>query len=547
MAPQQRRVRPPRLAVVVATATATVALAAGPGFAAPVTPAPAVGAPVSPAQSSPAPVVPAPAASAHAPVVPAPAASAHTPVPTASASAHAPVPTASASASPAAGGRTYPAFGAFLDSGPLGVARMAGLSHWLGGAELKVAHTYLPGDRWSDIEGAPGFLDVWAHWRRDKADRTLVLNVPMQEHNEDGLSDGEVRTLLRQGAAGAFDAHFRALARRLTALGVPDTVLVLGWEMNGITYSHRCGPDPESWKAYWKRIVTTMRSVPGQRFRFDFAPSRGRDAVPWTACYPGDDVVDIVGMDSYDQPSGLTFDEQVREPYGLQRQVDFAKAHGKPISYPEWGLFRNGDNSEYMRRMLAWIDEHKPLYNTLTDYCPHGVWQCSYNPRSSQVYRSALYGRTDQPTPTPTPTPVVKPTPTPIPTPVVKPTPTQSPVVKPTPTPTPVVKPTPTQSPVVKPTPTPTPSPVVKPTPTTIPTPVVKPTPTPTPTPVVKPTPTPTPTAPPVAVPDPAPAKTPVPVTLAPAGCAPLDLGDWVEYWLGGKLCIRLDWWSRIR
>ena len=38
---------------------------------------------------------------------------------------------------------------------------------------------------------------------------------------------------------------------------------------------------------------------------------RGPDAVPWTQCYPGDDTVDIIGMDSYDQPSGLTFDEQV--------------------------------------------------------------------------------------------------------------------------------------------------------------------------------------------------------------------------------------------
>ncbi|MFJ9863368.1 glycoside hydrolase family 26 protein [Streptomyces sp. NPDC101165] len=286
-----------------------------------------------------------------------------------------------------------PPFGAFLDSGPAGVTRMAELSDWLGGTELKVAHTYLPGGRWADIEGPPGFLDAWAQWRRRKADRTLVLNVPMQERNEEHLSDDQVRSLLRQGADGQFDRHFRTLAERLVELRVPDTVIVLGWEMNGITYTHRCGPDPAAWKAYWKRIVRTMRAVPGQRFRFDFTPSRGRDAVPWTECYPGDDKVDIIGMDSYDQPAGMSFDEQVKEPYGLQRQVDFAKSHGKPVSYPEWGLFRNGDNAEYMRRMLAWIDDHRPLYNTLTDYCPHGVWQCSDNPKSSEAYRSALYGR----------------------------------------------------------------------------------------------------------------------------------------------------------
>ncbi|MCF2130719.1 hypothetical protein L1I79_30465 [Strepomyces sp. STD 3.1] len=368
--------------------------------------------------------------------------------------APAPTPAAPAPGAPAKKPAT-PAFGAYLDYGPRGVARMAGLSQWLGDAELRVGHTYLPGDRWSNIEGAPTFLEAWADWRIRKADRMFVLNVPMMERNEEGVGDDEVRALLRRGAAGEFDHHFRALAERLVALKVPDTVLVLGWEMNGITYTHRCGPDPEAWKTYWKRIVTTMRAVPGQKFRFDFTPSRGRDAVPWTTCYPGDETVDIIGMDSYDQPRGMKFDEQVKEPFGLQAHVDFAKKHGKPISYPEWGLFRNGDNAEYMRRMLAWMDEHQPVYNTVTDYCPHGVWQCDDNPRSTAVYRSVLFGRTDEPAPgTPQPTAPA------------------------------------------------------------------------------------TPTAPPVpAVPE----TTPRP----PAGCSPLELGDWVEYWLGGKLCLRLDWFSR--
>ncbi|MFE3639197.1 glycoside hydrolase family 26 protein [Streptomyces sp. NPDC059168] len=360
MAPQRRRARY-RPALTAAGITVAAVLAAGP---------------------------------APSPVPPAPAPRAPTAAPTATSAPAAPRVSASPGAAKGAAGITP--FGAFLDSGPLGVTLMAGLRHWLGGTEPKVAHTYLPGGRWADVEGPPGFLDPWARWRRAQADRTLVLNVPMQERNEENLSDDEVRELLRRGAAGEFDRHFRTLAERLVESGVPDTVLVLGWEMNGITYTHRCGPDPASWKTYWKRIVATMRSVPGQRFRFDFTPSRGRDAVPWTECYPGDDTVDIIGMDAYDQPAGLSFAEQVREPYGLRQHVDFAKAHGKPVSYPEWGLFRNGDDTDYMRGMLAWIREHGPVYNTLTDYCPHGVWQCARNPRSSQVYRSFLYGRGEQ-------------------------------------------------------------------------------------------------------------------------------------------------------
>ncbi|WP_416974306.1 glycoside hydrolase family 26 protein [Streptomyces sp. 4F14] len=446
MAPRKRRTRSRRLAVVATAVVVSAALASGPGFAASAgvvqrtePPAPAwwnsgrwsdgwwgdEGEDATPAQElAPVPVDP---------VVP--------------------------PKDPATPAKKYPAFGAYLDYGPRGVTRMAELSRWLGGSELKVGHTYLPGDRWSNIEGAPGFLDVWADWRREKDDRMFVLNVPMLERNEEGVPDFEVRRLLRQGAAGQFDHHYKALAERLVALKVPDTVIVLGWEMNGTTYTHRCGPDPEAWKTYWNRIVTTMRSVPGQKFRFDFTPSRGRDAVPWTQCYPGDATVDIVGMDSYDQPTGRTFDEQITEPYGLQQHVDFAKAHDKAISYPEWGLFRNGDNPEYMRRMLAWMDEHKPLYNTVTDYCPHGVWQCSSNPRSSEVYRSMLSGRTDEPV-----------------------TPVEPPVVPPV------------EPPVVPP---------------------------------VEP-----PVTPPV---EPQPE------------CSPVDLGSWVEHWLGGKLCLKFDWFSRNR
>ncbi|MEU1482932.1 glycosyl hydrolase [Streptomyces sp. NPDC005752] len=302
------------------------------------------------------------------------------------------------------------AIGAYLDYGPEGVQRMEELSRWLGGTELRVGHSYLPGDLWENIEGRPGFLASWADWRKASEDRMFVLNTPMLERNEERVSDDEVRGLLRSGAEGRFDEHFRGLAERLVQLGVPDTVIVLGWEMNGTTYTHRCGPDPAAWKTYWKRIVTAMRSVPGQKFRFDFAPSRGTDAVPWTECYPGDDVVDIIGMDSYDQPPARTFDEQVNEPYGLRKQVDFAAEHGKPISFPEWGLFRNGDNPEYMRRMLEWMEQHKPVYQTITDYCPHGVWQCADNPQSSAVFREKLSGLPDAEPSLPAPDPSGSPT-----------------------------------------------------------------------------------------------------------------------------------------
>ncbi|WP_323183423.1 glycosyl hydrolase [Streptomyces sp. NBC_00091] len=478
------------------------------------------------------------------------------------------------------------AMGAYLGYGPPGVARIPYLSHWLGGREIRVGHTYLPGDQWAGVEGDVNFLADWAEWRRAEDDRMFVLNVPMQARNEDRVPDWQVAQLIRAGAEGQYDRHFRKLAERLVALGVPDTVIVLGWEMNGTTYTHRCGPDPEHWKAYWRRVVNTMRSVSGQEFKFDFAPNRGTDAIAWTKCYPGDDVVDVIGMDSYDQGPGRTFEDHVSQPYGLQQQVDFAKAHGKEISYPEWGLFRNGDNPEYVRRMLKWIEQHKPLYHTITDYCPHGVWRCKQNPQSAKVFREALAGQEPvEPTPVaPTPVTPAPVTPVPVtPTPVI-PSPVGPAPVVPTPKfPTPEASVPPVAPAPQVPTPTPTPSPEVS-VPPVEPTPVeptpVDPTPV-EPTPVVPEPVSPSPVAPSPVVPSPevsvppvlppapspevsvpAPAS-PSPSPLAPKPqpqpqpkpepkpqpnnsrqwCVPLNFGEWLNALVGNQtVCVRFDW-----
>nr|BFD93910.1 hypothetical protein KitaXyl93_52700 [Kitasatospora sp. Xyl93] len=293
-----------------------------------------------------------------------------------------------------------PPFGAFVGSWDDYIPQIGRYAQWLGDANIQVGHTYLAGNGWSDIEGEPAVLGLWSQWRQADPSRLLVLGVPMLVPNEAGVSDDEVEKLLGQGARGDFDGHFLKLARRLVTMGGADTVLTLGWEMNGTTYTHRCKPDPSAWKTYWRRIVGVMRSVPGQRFRFDFAPSRGLDAIPWTKCYPGDDVVDIIGMDNYDQPAGADFDDYVHEPYGLQDQVEFAAKRGKPVSYPEWGLFRNGDNPEFVQRMVDWIRTHDTAYQTVTDYCPHGFFQCERNPRSTAAFKQLMSGSKGAPAPT---------------------------------------------------------------------------------------------------------------------------------------------------
>ncbi|GAA3308496.1 hypothetical protein [Nonomuraea dietziae] len=152
------------------------------------------------------------------------------------------------------------------------------------------------------------------------------------------MPDSTVSVLLTAGAHGAFDPFFERLAQKLVSAKAADTIIVLGWEMNGTTYSSRCAPNPKAWKSYWRRIVTTMRSVPGQNFRFDFAPSADATRSPGPSAIRATTWSTSSGMDSYDQAPGEEF-LRLRQAAvrAAGRRPAFAKAHGKPISFPEWG------------------------------------------------------------------------------------------------------------------------------------------------------------------------------------------------------------------
>src|SRR5207247_2060584 len=126
--------------------------------------------------------------------------------------------------------------------------------------------------------------------------------------------------------------------------------------------------------AYWRQIVTTMRaSAPG--LRFDWCPTLGLGALPTDQAWPGDAYVDYVGSDVYDQawePGGGSipnaadrWNNLLTQPYGLNWLAEFAAAHGKQITLPEWGLIDRadghggGDNPLFIRQMHRWIlDQH---------------------------------------------------------------------------------------------------------------------------------------------------------------------------------------------
>src|SRR5262249_44853429 len=107
---------------------------------------------------------------------------------------------------------------------------------------------------------------------------------------------------LAAAAAGAYNSKFYDLWKLLGKDGVSQTILDLGREMNGTWYEwseHRAPPSqPDAYILAWRQIVKTMRSVPGQHFKFLWTlyPT-GTSAAE---CWPGSAYVDYIGTDIFD-------------------------------------------------------------------------------------------------------------------------------------------------------------------------------------------------------------------------------------------------------
>jgi hypothetical protein len=246
-------------------------------------------------------------------------------------------------------------------------AQVAAFERWNGGQRATYALDFLPMDSWRAI-AHPGW---WAsQWRGTRY--RVVYSIPLLPRSGGTLA---------QGAAGDYDANFASLARTLVAHGQGHASLRLGWEFNGDWFPWAAGRDPEAFVAYWRRVVTAIRSVRGADFTIDWAPNLGRSAIAPDRVYPGDRYVDVIGMDAYDTGWGENFTDDaarwktlMEQPYGLAWHKAFAAAHHKPMSYPEWGMMDRydghggRDSAYYIRHMHDWIAANDVVYHCYFEF-----------------------------------------------------------------------------------------------------------------------------------------------------------------------------------
>ena len=177
--------------------------------------------------------------------------------------------------------------------------------------------------------------------------------------------------------------RFYKLGELLVKDGFSDTILDLAREMNGTWYEwseHRAPSyQPNAFILAWQQIVTTMRSVPGQHFKFLWTiyPVSASVAEAW----PGSAYVDYIGTDIFDwhgvtadYPSTASgaLDHEAKwrqiltaKPGGLNWMAAFSRATGKPIIIPEWGLdfhaFGGQDDPLFINNMMAWMKAHHAI------------------------------------------------------------------------------------------------------------------------------------------------------------------------------------------
>src|SRR5271165_7041538 len=182
-------------------------------------------------------------------------------------------------------------------------------------------------------------------WQGVLGQRQLALGVPACC----GASAGSGGKTWADEANGVNDAHWKALGNRLIALGLGGALLRIGREFNGNWYPWQVAEGGQaSYIAGYSHVVEIGVDV------YDFTQRTSAGA----QIYPGN----AAGTTTAQQQQVL--DIMLTQWDSLRGWYSLALNHGKPLSFPEWGLvlwktggryLGGGDNAVFVRAMADFI------------------------------------------------------------------------------------------------------------------------------------------------------------------------------------------------
>lgn len=192
---------------------------------------------------------------------------------------------------------------------------------------------------------------------------TLDVGVPLWQ------ADGDLTT----AATGGYNAQWEQLGKTIHDR-YPGSAVRIGWEFNLEGWDHHATPENvEQWKQAFRHASMALKHG-GPSLLVTWNPNKGKgDSLPDAgAAYPGDDVVDLVGLDAYDWWPAYdesTWPEHRDSDQGWQHWVDFARAHGKKFTVPEWGVapgndHGGGDNPYYIKAVMDFLATNRDIVHS---------------------------------------------------------------------------------------------------------------------------------------------------------------------------------------
>lgn len=250
-------------------------------------------------------------------------------------------------------------------------------------------------ENWSEIVGLKGgFVTA-----RQSGARVSLAIAPLPKSLNGVRNPGNWRL----AANGSFDGYYTEFAKKLASSGTKNPIVRIGWENNGISRPWFCGTDGGAFKATWQRIASILRRYNPSVLTEWSNIKKGAQPGSILNYYPGDQYVDIVGVNYYDGWPALTTQsawnsqynaEYKGGPYGIGAWYQFARSRGKQLGCSEWGINagRYGciDNPLYIENMHDFFVRNSggiAYENYFNQKSYHQLMPGTRNPKASAKYR----------------------------------------------------------------------------------------------------------------------------------------------------------------
>lgn len=245
-------------------------------------------------------------------------------------------------------------------------------------------------------------------WLAASSAHQVILSLDLIPTSASGTSP---LTWEQQCANGAYNQYAAQLSKNLVSYGAGNIVIRLGVEANGnweADYVGTTSTEMTDWAKCYANEVNAMRSGANSHFLFVWNPNICTASIPLGDWYPGDHYVSIIGADAYDVDCGTqkTVAQEGWSAYytdssngnsgtawfpSLANIEKFAVAHGKPMSFPEWGIASGSDDSAFIASMANMFHRNPFSYQSYFDDGDGGTVPLgSKTPLSTAAYRTAF-------------------------------------------------------------------------------------------------------------------------------------------------------------